>query len=88
MKLGEIFSQYPLFSELTSQELSELRMKAKDKTYEKGTILIRKDTPIKYVTIIISGSVKEQFKYENGKLDFYLIRSIGCVLDAYDFTYM
>lgn len=60
-------------------------MKAKDKTYSKGTVLIRKDSQIKFASILISGSVKEQFKDEYGK--FYLIRSLGCVIDAYDFTY-
>jgi len=60
-------------------------MKAKDKTYSKGTIIIRRDSQIKFATIIISGSVKEQFKEEYGK--FHLIRSLGCVIDAYDFTY-
>lgn len=34
-----------------------------------------------YVTIIISGSVRDEFE------DFYVTRSIGNVLNPYDFTY-
>ena len=60
-------------------------MKAKEKSYPKGASLIRKDQQLKVATIIISGSVKEQYKEEYGK--FYMIRSVGSVLDAYDFTY-
>jgi hypothetical protein len=37
-------------------------MKAKDKTYSKNAVLIRKDSQIKCATILIAGSVKEQFK--------------------------
>lgn len=60
-------------------------MKAKEKTYPKGALIIRKDSQVKTANIIISGSVREQFKDDYGK--FHLIRSVGSVLDAYDFTY-
>lgn len=60
-------------------------MKAKEKTYPKGAPIIRKDSQVKTANIIISGSVREQFKDDYGK--FHLIRSVGSVLDAYDFTY-
>lgn len=60
-------------------------MKAKEKSYPKGAPVFRKESQLKVATIVISGSVKEQFKDEYGK--FYLIRSVGSVLDAYDFTY-
>jgi len=33
-------------------------MSAKDKNYPKGTIIIKKDSTIKNVSIVVSGSVK------------------------------
>jgi signal-transduction protein with cAMP-binding, CBS, and nucleotidyltransferase domain len=85
IKFSEVFAHCPLFSTLTPQEIIDIRMKAKEKSYPKGAPLFRKDSQLKVATIIISGSVREQFKDEYGK--FYLIRSVGSVLDAYDFTY-
>ena len=85
IKFSEVFAHCPLFSTLSQQDIVNLRMKAKEKTYPKGATLIKRESEIKFATIIISGSVKEQFKEDYGK--FYLIRSVGCVLDAYDFTY-
>jgi hypothetical protein len=38
-----------------------LRMKSKEKSYDKDTILLQKGKPIPFATIIIAGSVKEQF---------------------------
>lgn len=58
-----------------------LRMKAKEKTYLKDTILLQKGKDIPFATIVITGSVKEKFE------DFYFMRSIGCILNPYDFTF-
>ena len=37
--------------------------------------------------MLVSGSVKETFRGDDKFEDFHLIRSVGCVLNAYDFTY-
>lgn len=62
IKFSEVFAHCPLFSTLTTQEIVDVRMKAKEKTYPKGAPIIRKESQVKTANIIISGSVKEQFK--------------------------
>jgi hypothetical protein len=58
-----------------------LRMKAKERTYEKGNVLVSKGSSIPTCIIIITGSVREQFD------DYYLTRSIGSILNPFDFTF-
>ena len=53
----------------------------------KGTTLIRSGTRVKSAIVLVSGSVKETFRGDDKFEDFHLIRSVGCVLNAYDFTY-
>ena len=60
-------------------------MKTKEKSYPKGHLLVRKDQNMKNALILMAGSVKEQYK--SGQGQFYLIRSVGSVVNAYDFTY-
>ena len=87
IRFNEIFAHCPLFSMLNQTELSELRSKSKIKEHKKGAVLIKSNTRVKTAMIVVSGSVKETFKGQDEKNDFHLIRSVGSVLDAYDFTY-
>ncbi len=81
IKFSEVITQCPLFSALSQQEMVNLRMKAKERAFEKGTIIITRNSTIPTAMIIITGSVREQFE------EFYLTRSIGSILNAYDFTF-
>jgi hypothetical protein len=58
-----------------------LRIKSKEKIYQKGDIVITKGNTLNSCLILISGSIKEQFK------SFYIMRSIGCIVNPFDFTY-
>ena len=58
-----------------------LRLKSKEKTFDKGTVIISKGQILNQTIIIISGSVREQFN------EFYLTRGIGNIVNAYDITY-
>jgi hypothetical protein len=67
IRFNEVFAHCPLFSMLNQEELSELRSKAKLKEYKKGAVLIKMGSRIKTAIIIVSGSVKESFKDDDGK---------------------
>lgn len=58
IKFSEVITQCPLFSSLSQQEMVSLRMKAKERTYEKGNVLIAKGNSIPTAIIIITGSVR------------------------------
>lgn len=81
IKFSEVITQCPLFSALSSSEMVNLRLKTKEKTYEKGTIIVERGRTINHATILISGSVREQYE------DFYVTRGIGNIANAFDFTY-
>ena len=81
IKFSEVVTQCPLFSSLSANEMTELRRKTKENTYEKDAVLISEGKELTQATIIISGSVRDDFG------DFYVTRSIGNVLNPYDFTY-
>ena len=87
IRFNEVFAHCPLFSVLNQHELAELRNKAKMRDLKKGTVLIKRGSTIKSAFVIVSGSVKELFRDSDDSIDFHLIRSVGSVLDAYDFTY-
>lgn len=42
---------------------------------------------MKSAIVLVSGSAKETFKDEDNREGFHLIRSVGCVLNPYDFIY-
>lgn len=81
IKFSEVITQCPLFSSLLPQEMAILRIKSKEKNYPKGTVLLAKGSSITSAIIIISGSIREQFD------DFYFMKSIGSVLNPFDFTF-
>lgn len=58
IKFSEVITQCPLFSSLSQQEMVSLRMKAKERTYEKGNVLVARGNNIPTAIIIISGSVR------------------------------
>jgi hypothetical protein len=61
IKFSEVITQCPLFSALSQQEMIALRMKAKERTYEKGNVIVARGSSIPTAVIIITGSVREQF---------------------------
>lgn len=56
-------------------------MKSIEHIFTKGTILQSKNQINKYVYFIITGSVREKFD------NFIMMKSIGSVVDPYDFIY-
>ena len=58
IKFSEVITQCPLFSSLSQQEMVSLRMKAKERTYEKGNVLAARGNNTPTAIIIISGSVR------------------------------
>jgi len=58
-----------------------LKMKTKEKVFNKGDVVIAQGARMNSCYILISGSVKESFK------GFYLMKSIGCIINPLDFTY-
>lgn len=58
IKFSEVITQCPLFSALSQQEMINLRMKAKERTYEKGNVIVAKGANIPTATIIITGSIR------------------------------
>jgi hypothetical protein len=61
IKFSEVITQCPLFSALSQQEMVGLRMKAKERAFEKGSVVIARNAAIPTAMIIITGSVREQF---------------------------
>ena len=81
VKFNEVLTECPLFSNLPTQEIVNIRMKSTERVFPPATTIQLKGREIKNVYFIISGSVKEQFE------EFYLMRGIGNMLNSHDFIY-
>ena len=87
IRFNEVFAHSPLFGMLSQQELTEIRARSKLREQKKGAVLIRSGSRVKSAIVLVSGSAKETFKDEENREGFHLIRSVGCVLNPYDFIY-
>lgn len=87
IRFNEVFAHSPLFSMLSQQELSDVRARSKLREQRKGAVIIRAGSKVKSAIVLVSGCVKETFKEDDHREGFHLVRSVGCVLNAYDFTY-
>lgn len=81
VKFNEVLTECPLFSNLPTSEIVNIRMKATERVFPKGTTLISKGKEVKNVYFVIIGSVKEEFD------GFYFVRGLGNVLNPHDFIY-
>ena len=81
VKFNEVLTECPLFSNLPTTEIVNIRMKSTERVFPANSTILPKGKEIKNVYFIIYGSVREQFS------DFYFMRAIGNVVNPYDFIY-
>lgn len=66
-----------MFSELSREELRDLRKSSTELTFEEGKTIMLKDKQMQYALVVISGIVKESYG-QNLKIS----RGVGNLLDA------
>ena len=81
VKFNEVLTECPLFSNLPTSEIVNIRMKSTERVFPRNSTILAKGSPVKNVYFIITGSIREQFE------DFYYMRGIGNVVNPYDFIY-
>jgi CRP-like cAMP-binding protein len=53
----ELLRRYPFFSPLTDEQLKAMAMIAEEKTYAKGAIIIKENTPANKLMLLLEGDV-------------------------------
>jgi signal-transduction protein with cAMP-binding, CBS, and nucleotidyltransferase domain len=66
-----------MFSELSREELRDLRKASTELTFEEGKTIMLKDKAMQYALVVISGIVRESYGQ-----NFKVSRGVGNLLDA------
>jgi hypothetical protein len=80
LRVNEILIDCPLFSTLSKPEITRIKSKSVETTFQKDSIIVNFDSELNSCYILVSGSVREQFE------NFHIIKSTGGVINPYDLT--